>query len=1468
MNRFWSSVIQPVLNLSKSKKIVEIGSFSGINTRGLIEYINENDGVLYSIDPSPQYDVASLKEEYGEKFEPINDLSISALPLIKEYDAILIDGDHNWYTVYHELKIIEQTFRKSEKEFPVTFLHDIDWPYGRRDMYYNPENIPGEFRQPYKKEGIKPGQSSLLPTGLNSQMYNSIYENNPRNGVLTAIEDFLEETQFELKFFKLHGFYGLGIIIPASFQVVIDFLNEGSFIDSMISRLEEERVNRIIQINDLKSELKSAKDKNDLLNNKLDIKSAENEELSFKYNELTKKNYELLEQIDSLSKKNIELIGNLKKAEQDIISVNNNIEKIIIEKNRLHESEKHYRNAARIHVSSIRYQLGDTLVSSVQHPKKLLKLPKNILKIIKDAKKKRGKKNLIELKDELNNHPIVVGNTQNKKRTKIIDKYNSNHIKEFFDVNIVSIIIPVYNAYDDFTRCIESILKYTNIPYELIIVNDCSTDLRIKEYLVSLAQNERIKIIENESNKGYVESINIGINASQNDVVLLNSDTIVTNRWLLKLKLAAYSESNIGTVTPFSNAAGAFSVPLIGEVNEIPNHLTIDSMAKLVEGNSVNKYPKVPTGNGFCMYIKRKLINEIGGMDSIRFHRGYGEENDFCMRALKSNWYNIIDDSTYIYHKRSASFSDEKQELIKKNRAILDELHPEYTGLVSEFVNSSDLNSIREDINKAIENPSTSVLNNHKRVLYVLHQGSGGTPNTNKDLMNYIEKEFDCFVLTSNTKKIKLFSFSKGEFNLIQVWELSEPWKITDFTRSDYEKIYFNILTFYNIDLVHIRHLLAHSFDIAYLSNKLGLKVVLSFHDFYFVCPSIHLLDNENVYCAGKCTSSKGACQIPSNWVKEGLPELKNQWIHIWRGKVNELIEQCDAFVTTSNTSKQVYTSNYPALENKNFIIIEHGRDEQIQKDVRSEYFEFPKPQEATPIKILLPGNIDNHKGSEFIKALKEQDVNNILEFHFLGKINNDLATYGVNHGVYKRDEFYSIVHQIKPSFVGIFSIWPETYCHTLSEAWICGIPVLATRIGTIEERILKTGGGWLIDFNDPKKSYEEIIKISRDKNEYERMVAIVNKIELRDAEEMSRDYSFLYKSLIYSPRLKRVGVFTKRGKRGYFNPSGYIRLILPLTHPSAKERLQLEVLDDGIIDRPSKLDIYDVIIVQRDCLEYEAAQKLVENCKTRQIALVFEVDDDFLSIDQQHPEFDLYRDKIKTIRYLLEAADIVTVSSEVLREKFIPYSNNIYVLPNVVDERIWFPAPRNAAKNINTLDKIIDIVYIGSNTHSADLQLIQPAVEKIMNWGKEEGYSIKFYVIGGDREEREWYNKIIVPKGMENYIDFIKWVKNTNNFTFALAPLVDNKINNAKSYLKYLDYGALGLPALYSDIEPFRLVVNNGVNGFLCNDTDGWFESMKDIIQDSDLRSKFISNIQLDIKEKHLLKDNYLQWVNLICGD
>lgn len=230
----------------------------------------------------------------------------------------------------------------------------------------------------------------------------------------------------------------------------------------------------------------------------------------------------------------------------------------------------------------------------------------------------------------------------------------------------VDVIICVHNALEDVKRCIESVLHSTSMPYTLILVDDGSSE-ETQRYIADFAESNSAALIRNERARGYTFAANQGLRDSHGDyVVLLNSDTVVTPNWLDRMMACAESDPLIGLVGPLSNAATWQSIPEIisnGEFaeNKLPAGWTTDEMSKLVAQYSARLYPRIPFLNGFCLMIKRRALEETGYFDEEVFGRGYGEENDYCLRASQAGWQFAIADDAYVYHAQSRSYSHERR---------------------------------------------------------------------------------------------------------------------------------------------------------------------------------------------------------------------------------------------------------------------------------------------------------------------------------------------------------------------------------------------------------------------------------------------------------------------------------------------------------------------------------------------------------------------------------------------------------------------------------------------------------------------------------------------------------------------------------------------------------------------------------------------------------------------------------------
>ncbi|MDD3984505.1 MAG: glycosyltransferase [Methanobacterium sp.] len=541
------------------------------------------------------------------------------------------------------------------------------------------------------------------------------------------------------------------------------------------------------------------------------------------------------------------------------------------------------------------------------------------------------------------------------------DKYSNINIDNILLALVsgkIVIILYICNDFDNIKKCISSILKNTKINYELIVINDCSTDIRVNDLLNSLDNKNNLTIRQNTKKLGFSRSVNEEIKNSLGDVLLIKSNIIVTNKWLQKMIVTAYSNETVGTVIPLFVPVKIILDTYI-EIIDIQK-LGSNEIAFLLETISEHLKSEINCVDESCIFIKRKVINDIGPFNE--------EDIDFTPKYLlkkcsDNGWKNIIEESTYVY-KNIKSYDPNNPENIEtsqKIKRILEKIPP----------NSKEYE---------IKIPKI-------RLLYVLHEKfhglTGGTGQTTKDILEQIDKQFECYILTSTGKLLILWKNVQNRIIMLKSWKIQSKWSAVEFYNDEFKHIYFKILIGLNIDLIHIQHLLRHTPDLHKVAKILGIPIILSLHDFYYICPSINLLKYDNCYCEIQCKSQLMQCNYPVQIFDE-LPILKDI-IYYWRKEWSILIENCADFTAPTKYTKDLYISVYPELMDKNFRVIEHGRD------IKKTSLTLELPTKNKPIKILVPGVIKNHKGHDFIKELIECDDQNLIEFHFMGIIYDDL---------------------------------------------------------------------------------------------------------------------------------------------------------------------------------------------------------------------------------------------------------------------------------------------------------------------------------------------------------------------------------------------------------------------------------------------------------------------------------------------
>ncbi len=811
----------------------------------------------------------------------------------------------------------------------------------------------------------------------------------------------------------------------------------------------------------------------------------------------------------------------------------------------------------------------------------------------------------------------------------------------------VDIIIPIYNGYEDLQQCIPSVKRHTDLAkHRLILIDDCSPDERIAPYLDALAGDQNVAVLHNEQNLGFSGNVNKGISMSEDrDVILLNADTIVTEGWVDKLAACAYRDPWIGTATPLSNSATLCSVPVFCRDNEIPEGFTVDSYAALAERCSLHRYPRITVAVGFCMYVKRRVIREIGGFDAGTFGRGYGEENDFCNRAEQAGYYHVLCDDTFIYHKGTASFdTEEKKKLTEEHAKILEERYPVQMQKNRVYCAENPDQEIRDNLIL-----HTKLNNGKKNILYLLHldfseeamHNVGGTQMHVRELTETLRGDYNVFVAARDEQFLNLRAYTDSDSVLLR-FEIGEAPDFPTTGDAVLRGIYEQILRAFSIDLIHVHHTQDVSLEIFEVAKELGIPVIATIHDYYAACPTILLLDQDRQFCRPiqeKMTEEEQAAHCRAClWQKKSIyPET--DFLTLWRARYREALQSCQKLIFPSESAKDIFLQIYPEFAEK-AAVIAHGEDRPEAGEPERGTIESPvktadlkirldsvndsgpdmnhiygwaylpgvsceetevyvkvsdragssdcilAPKEPRPdivdafgdpdarmagfnlrlhsevlkdgpvrievfvksqgkfytdgqvfraeyhhrfgaegrLNVAFLGGVVWQKGADTARELitREKDEINWFVFGEIGdeqmqEIRQENCFFSAR---YKKEELPALFADNAIDLVCILPIWPETFSYTVSEAWMNGIPVVATDIGAVGERIRAADGGWLVPVGeDPGKILDLLRRIHRDPDEYNRKKDNVRKIRLKSVEEMCAEYRELYEQLMPGDR-------------------------------------------------------------------------------------------------------------------------------------------------------------------------------------------------------------------------------------------------------------------------------------------------------------------------------------------------------------
>lgn len=606
----------------------------------------------------------------------------------------------------------------------------------------------------------------------------------------------------------------------------------------------------------------------------------------------------------------------------------------------------------------------------------------------------------------------------------------------------VTIIIPVYRGLEETINCIESVLSSNyQTTARIVVINDDSPDEALANWLTSNAHH--FTLLKNETNLGFVGTVNRGMELyPDSDVLLLNSDTVVANDWLDRIQKAAYSASNIGSVTPFSNNATICSYPKFCSDNLLPVGYSPSELDKIFAETNTGNTVDIPTAVGFCMYIRRDCLQQAGLFDIARFRKGYGEENEFCMRSARHGWRHVLATDTFVYHAGGVSFAETQSEHQQHGHRELIKLYPDYDFIIQKHIAEDPAKNYRFAIDAALANKSEK-----PTVLFINHSRGGGTQRHVDELTDLLQETVNIFLLQPHTSSNNIYSLKS----------LHQP-KLTplllDISHSP--QLLIDTLNFINIAHIHYHHIIDIDDMILQLPEYLSCTFDLTIHDYYTVCPQITLTEESGLYCGEPQTKGCNDC------LKE-RPTANIIDISSWREKNALFINSAErVFVPSRDTF--VRTLRY--FPEAKLILAYH---EPIPLKTATN---IPNLTHSEPMRVLVIGALSKIKGADTLEwcALQARKQRLQIEFHLLGFSYKHLKTYPFSalhiHGEYQDIDLQQRISEINPDIIWFPGNCPETYSYTLSAALMSNKPIIATNIGAFPERLAEREWTWLLDPN------------------------------------------------------------------------------------------------------------------------------------------------------------------------------------------------------------------------------------------------------------------------------------------------------------------------------------------------------------------------------------------------------------------
>lgn len=627
----------------------------------------------------------------------------------------------------------------------------------------------------------------------------------------------------------------------------------------------------------------------------------------------------------------------------------------------------------------------------------------------------------------------------------------------------VNIVVPVHSGVEETLTCLRSVLSTMPRDAVLTIVHDAGPDPELRQALKQFEREWRVTVVWNPVNLGFPGAANRGMRTHpQRDVILLNSDAEVFDGWVQRLRTVAYAKEHIGAVTPLGEAASILSYPGNRATRcTSAEAARIDHIAKQVNSNRVIE---IPVGVGFCMYLRRTCLDEVGEFDEQSFDKGCGEESDFCLRAREKGWRHVAAPGVFVRHGGARSYGRAKELLIARNQRVIDYRYPGYDALLRSFLDTDPLRVAKRALDRGRLLEAA-----YKPVLLLGMHLTGGVKRYFEDRQAALVARGHTVLIMRGTADPKtprriVISVVAGDFEHL-IYDL--PRELEEL------RALLMALKLVHIELHHFLGLSAAALDMVV---GMGVPYRAFIHDYAWICPRVSLLNGDGRYCGEPALD---ACETCVQTHGSAFPEPMS--VTELRARSGRILAAAERIVTPTEDVRR-RLARYIASAKIDVVPWERTRELPTALPTRGQSRERPIVARADGrrLRVVLLGAIGTRKGYEvLLHCARDAATRNLpLEFIVIGYTRDDAALRATSRvtitGAYQEHEVAALIAREGGDIAWFASVTPETWSYALTHAIAQNLPIVAFDLGAIGERLRAARTGMLLPLNSTPEAINQ----------------------------------------------------------------------------------------------------------------------------------------------------------------------------------------------------------------------------------------------------------------------------------------------------------------------------------------------------------------------------------------------------------